>query len=274
VKNGAGADAYCRDGFCVLPSRSFLEVQKLSVWYGERQVLKEVHASFSACSIVALIGPSGCGKTTFLSTLNRLTDLYPSCRVTGSIRMGDLSILEPKLDVRRLRKRVGMVFQKPNPFPLSIYRNIAWPLSEHQRLRKDEIAYRVELALRDVGLWEEVKDRLHHSALQLSGGQQQRLCIARCIALEPEVILLDEPCSALDPLATETIEGLLQKLRSRYHLMVVTHNLAQARRLADEVAVFWVVEGCGRLIENGPTERIFLDPIEPRTRAYVSGLIG
>jgi len=220
------------------------------------------------------VGPSGCGKTSFLTSLNRLTDLIPGCRVAGRIRLDGLDVLAPHTDVIRLRRRVGMIFQKPNPFPLSIWKNLEFPLREHGLRDRKQIATNIQTVLRDVGLWGEVKDRLHSPALALSGGQQQRLCIARALVLSPDVLLMDEPCSALDPLSSGVVEDLIVGLRGRYTVLIVTHNLAQARRIADYAALFWVQNGAGQLIEAGKTKQIFEEPRESLTQAYVSGMRG
>jgi phosphate transport system ATP-binding protein len=251
-----------------------LETQDLTVHYGPRPALKGVHLTVVAGEITALVGPSGCGKSTFLQSLNRLTDLIPGCRVQGSIRLAGEEILHPQCDLLALRRRVGMIFQKPNPFPLSIRRNLDLPLKEHGVGGREEREGRIETALRDVGLWEEVHDRLDASATGLSGGQQQRLCIARALVLEPRVILFDEPCSALDPLASGVVEDLIHSLKGRYTVVIVTHNLAQARRIADSTALFWAVGGAGRLVEEAATEAFFTAPAEALTREYVSGARG
>ena len=230
--------------------------------------------SIHARRITALVGPSGCGKTSFLSCLNRLADLVPSCSVSGAVFLDGKDIRAPDCDVMGLRRRVGMIFQKPNPFPLSVRKNLEFPLREHGLRDRAGLDRAVEAALRDVGLWDEVKDRLGAPALALSGGQQQRLCIARAIALEPDVLLMDEPCSALDPLSSGVVEDLVARLRRRYTVLIVTHNLAQARRLADQVAVFWAVDGVGRLVEHGDVQQIFDAPRDPLTAAYVRGLRG
>jgi phosphate transport system ATP-binding protein len=251
-----------------------LETDRLGVSYGKQVALADVSLRVPRQDIMAIVGPSGCGKSTFLSCLNRLTDMIPGCRVTGSILLDGESILEKRTDLLALRRRVGMIFQKPNPFPKSIRRNLTFPLKEHGIRHRVDLAERVERVLTDVGLWEEVKDRLDSPALALSGGQQQRLCLARALALEPEVLLLDEPCSALDPVAGGVIEQLLESLRGKYTLVVVTHNLAQARRLASRMAFFWWQDGAGRLIESGPTEQLFAAPESELTAAYVSGASG
>lgn len=251
-----------------------IEAREVSVAYGARTVLREVTLSIAAGAITALMGPSGCGKTSFLNCLNRLTDLIPGCRVGGSLRYGGEELLARETDVAELRRRVGMIFQRPNPFPLSIRQNLALPLEEHGLHPRAEREARLEAAFRDVGLWDEVKDRLNAPALSLSGGQQQRLCFARALALRPEVLLLDEPCSALDPLATSVVEELILRLRGDYTIIIVTHNLSQARRIADDAAMFWVRDGVGALVEHGPAERIFAAPRFPETRDYVQGRRG
>lgn len=251
-----------------------LSVRDLSVRYGDHQALEGVALDLAEGRITALVGPSGCGKSTFLQTLNRLTDLIPDCRVEGSIHLDGKEILDPRRDLLALRRRVGMIFQKPNPFPLSVRRNFTLPLREHGVRDPAEVEARIERALRDVGLWDEVADRLDRPATALSGGQQQRLCIARALVLEPEVILLDEPCAALDPLSSATVEDLIGSLRDRYTVAVVTHNLPQARRLADVTALFWVVDGAGRLVEVADTETFFTRPRHPLARDYVAGVRG
>jgi phosphate transport system ATP-binding protein len=249
-----------------------IQTEELSLSYANKPAFKEVTLSIKSGGITALIGPSGCGKTSFLTCLNRLTDLTPSCRLSGRILLSNQDVQE--LDVISLRRRVGMLFQKPNPFPLSIMRNIEFPLREHGVKSRDEIDQIVEDALRDVGLWDEVKDRLKAPALSLSGGQQQRLCLARALALKPDVLLMDEPCSALDPISSEVVEDLITNLRGRYTLLVVTHNLAQAKRIADEVALFWVEDNAGQLIEYGSVTQIFEAPQHPLTAAYITGRRG
>jgi phosphate transport system ATP-binding protein len=249
-----------------------IQTENLSLSYGNKPAFKDVTLSIKSGGIAALIGPSGCGKTSFLTCLNRLTDLTSNCRLTGRILLGNRDVQE--IDVISLRRRVGMLFQKPNPFPLSIIRNIEFPLREHGVRNREQIDEIVEDALRDVSLWDEVKDRLKSPALSLSGGQQQRLCLARAIALKPEVLLMDEPCSALDPLSSEVVEDLIVNLRGKYTVLVVTHNLAQAKRIADDVALFWVQDGAGQLIESGSVDQIFESPQHPLTAAYVTGRRG
>lgn len=254
-----------------MTTTSSIRARNVSVSYGNHVAVREVDLEIEPGEIGALVGPSGCGKSTFLSAVNRLTDLVPGCRVEGEIRVGDnLSVLDPRTDVLLLRRRVGMVFQKPNPFPRSIRKNFAIPLREHG-YAKDEIGDRIESALREAGLWTEVADRLDHSALALSGGQQQRLCIARALVLEPEIVLFDEPCSALDPLSSGVVEDLISSLRGTVTTMIVTHNLAQARRLADRVAVFWIREGSGTVVEAGEVAAIFGNPTDPDARRYLAG---
>lgn len=251
-----------------------IQTEQLSLHYGNKPVFANVTLPIHEGCITALVGPSGCGKTSFLSCLNRLSDLIPRCRVSGRIRMGSLDVLDAKIDAIALRRRVGMIFQKPNPFPLSIWKNLALPLHEHGVRNREQVDQIIETTLRDVGLWNEVKDRLNAPALSLSGGQQQRLCIARALVLQPEVLLLDEPCSALDPISSGVVEDLIASLRGRYTQLIVTHNLAQARRIADYVALFWVQDGVGQLIEYGCVQQIFEAPQEALTAAYVNGIRG
>ena len=252
----------------------FVRTENLRLDYGEKTAFEDVSLDICAGCITALVGPSGCGKTSFLSCLNRLTDILPGARVSGRIMMGAQDIRSPKTDVIDLRRRVGMIFQKPNPFPLSIWRNMELPLREHGASAKPERAATIETALRDVGLWDEVKDRLHKNALALSGGQQQRLCIARALALKPKALLMDEPCSALDPISSGIVEDLIVSMRHRFTILIVTHNLAQARRIADFTALFWIQDGSGRLIEKNSTQQMFESPQNPLTAAYVSGMRG
>ncbi len=251
-----------------------MRARGLSLRYGRTPAFEDVTLDVHAGCITALVGPSGCGKTSFLGCINRITDLVPGARVSGSLHLGDVDLLDPRLDVIALRRRVGMVFQRPNPFPLSIRRNLDLPLREHgmrRRRRRDEA---IEAALREVGLWEEVEDRLESPALSLSGGQQQRLCLARALVLEPEVLLMDEPCSALDPLSGAVVEELIAGLRGRVTVLIVTHNLAQARRLADWAVLFWKENGAGRLVEQGAVQHLFEAPKEALTAAYVRGRRG
>ncbi|MFN2376029.1 MAG: phosphate ABC transporter ATP-binding protein [Candidatus Binatia bacterium] len=251
-----------------------LEVRGLSVRYQGVSALQDVSLDVHRGCVTALIGPSGCGKTTLLSSLNRLTDLIPGCSVSGRIAIDGIDIHAPSTNLFALRRKVGMVFQKPNPFPLSVRRNLDLPLREAgvaHRSDRDAIAERV---LRDVGLWDELDGRLDRSAVSLSGGQQQRLCIARALALEPSILLMDEPCSALDPIASEVVEELILGLAGRYTVVLVTHNLAQARRVANFAAFFWMRERSGRLIEFGRCRQIFESPKHELTAAYVRGARG
>jgi phosphate transport system ATP-binding protein len=247
-----------------------VEVENLSLWYGEKQALKDISMKIPEKEITAFIGPSGCGKSTLLRCLNRLNDLVDTVRIEGDVRFEDQSILDPSVDVNLLRKRVGMVFQKSNPFPKSIYENVAYGCRIQGIASKDDLDGIVEQSLRSAALWSEVKDRLQDSALGLSGGQQQRLCIARAIAVEPEVILFDEPCSALDPIATAKIEELMLELKERYTQIIVTHNMQQASRVSDFTAFLYL----GELIEYGPTSSIFINPIRSQTEDYITGRFG
>ncbi len=251
-----------------------IQVQNLSLRYADKHALAGVSLDIYRGCITALIGPSGCGKTSFLSCLNRLTDLIPDCRIEGGIRINGRDLRAADLDVQALRRQVGMIFQKPNPFPLSIRRNLEMPLKEHGIRSRNELYDRIERALMDVGLWDEVKDRLNSPALALSGGQQQRLCIARALVLEPEILLMDEPCSALDPLSAAVVEDLILRLRGRYTVVIVTHNLAQARRIANYAGFFWMQERAGALIEFGQCRQIFEAPAHQLTAAYVGGMRG
>ena len=253
---------------------SFLETKNLSLYYDSKPAFENINFFLPKGHITALIGPSGCGKSSFLSCLNRLTDLIPKCRVEGQISLGGTNILDPKLNTINLRRQVGKIFQKPNPFPLSIWKNIAFPLKEHGIKNTQEIDHIIETVLKNVGLWAEVKDRLKTSALALSGGQQQRLCIARALALRPEALLMDEPCSALDPISSAVVEELIVSLREKYTVLIVTHNLAQACRIADYAALFWLQNGSGQLIEFGSVKQIFENPQDPLTSAYINGTKG
>jgi phosphate transport system ATP-binding protein len=247
-----------------------VRIQGLSFWYGETQALHDVHLDLAEHKITAFIGPSGCGKSTLLRCLYRLNDLIGSTRHDGDVVFDGRSIYEPEDDVHELRKRIGMVFQKPNPFPKSIYDNVAYGPRIQGTRRKQALDAVVERSLRAAALWDEVKDRLHEGALQLSGGQQQRLCIARAIAVEPDVILLDEPCSALDPVATAKIEELLLELRQSYTIAIVTHNMQQAGRVSDYTAFLYL----GTLIEFGETRGLFVAPREQQTQDYITGRFG
>jgi phosphate transport system ATP-binding protein len=247
-----------------------LSIEDFSLWYADKQALFDITMNVPAGKVTALIGPSGCGKSTLLRCVNRMNDLIDTVRIEGDMKLNNDSIFGPRVDVIELRKRMGMVFQKPNPFPMSIYENVVYSLridGESNRRVLDEVCQR---SLRGAALWDEVKDRLRESALGLSGGQQQRLCIARAIASEPEVLLLDEPCSALDPLATGKIEDLIGQLRGDYSILIVTHNMQQAMRVSDYTALMYL----GRLIEYGPTQVMFQDSRLPETKAYVAGRFG
>lgn len=258
---------------CCVPEPA-IRVRNLSIRYNNQTALDNVSLDIYRGCITALIGPSGCGKTSFLSSLNRLSDLVPNCTVSGKIEIEGNQIESPNTDVQALRRRIGMIFQKPNPFPLSIRRNIQMPLREHGEKKRFNLENKMEKALKNVGLWEEVKDRLDSPALALSGGQQQRLCIARALALEPEILLMDEPCSALDPLSSAVVEDLIQSLRGHYTVIIVTHNLAQARRIANYAGFFWAKERTGKLVEFGRCQQIFESPQHALTMAYVTGARG
>src|SRR5262245_33205366 len=247
-----------------------LWVESLSLWYGSKQALFDVSLEIPSKKITAFIGPSGCGKSTLLRCFNRLNDLVDGTRIEGDIRFEGPSMYDPQTDINLLRKRIGMVFQKSNPFPKSIYENVAFGCRIQGIHRAKDLDPIVEKSLKGAALWEEVKDRLHESALGMSGGQQQRLCIARAIAVEPEVILLDEPCSALDPIATAKVEELMQDLKKEYTLIIVTHNMQQASRVADLTAFMYL----GRLVEYGPTERLFVNPQKKQTEDYITGRFG
>ena len=244
-----------------------IEVNGLNVYYGKQQALKDIHLKIPEKSITALIGPSGCGKSTLLRNLNRMNDLIEGVRHEGDIRIGGTSLYDPSVEVISLRKRVGMVFQKYNPFAKSIYENVIFSLRVAGRSKRSELDDTVEWALRSAALWDEVKDRLHDSAFGLSGGQQQRLCIARAIANQPEILLMDEPCAALDPLATLKIEDLILDLKKQFTIVIVTHNMEQATRCSDRTAFLYM----GKLIEYDETMKLFETPGHPDTEAYISG---
>ena len=247
-----------------------MTVQGLNLWYGDHQALHDISLNIPEKSITALIGPSGCGKSTFLKTLNRMNDLIPGVKITGDVRYRDQDIFAPGTDVNELRREIGMVFQKPNPFPMSIYDNIAYGPRTHgikNRAKLDEI---VEKSLRGAAIWDEVKDRLKKNALGLSGGQQQRLCIARALAVEPEVLLMDEPTSALDPISTSKIEELAMQLKEQYTIVIVTHNMQQAVRISDRTAFFLL----GELVECDDTQQLFSQPQDKRTEDYITGRFG
>lgn len=247
-----------------------VSIRNLNFYYGETHALKNVSIDFPDRQTTAMIGPSGCGKSTLLRVLNRMYDLYPGQRAEGDVLMGDENLIAPGIDLNRLRRRVGMVFQKPTPFPKSIYENVLFGVRLHEKLSKSEANDRVEWALTRAALWNEVKDRLHSSAIGLSGGQQQRLCIARSIAVRPDVLLLDEPTSALDPISTLKIEELIDELKQDFCIVIVTHNMQQAGRCADQVAFFYL----GELVEVGPSSQIFTAPRERKTQEYITGRFG
>jgi phosphate transport system ATP-binding protein len=247
-----------------------LEIQDFDLWYGASQALWGIRMGIPRGKVTALIGPSGCGKSTLLRSVNRMNDLIDSVRTQGEMRLNGDPIYAAGTDVIELRKRIGMVFQKPNPFPMSVFENVVYSLRIDGERDRRVLAETCEKSLRGAGLWEEVKDRLHESALRLSGGQQQRLCIARAIAAEPEVLLLDEPCSALDPIATGRIEDLIEELKGEYSLLIVTHNMQQAARTSDFTAFMYL----GRLVEYGPTNAMFLQPHLEETEDYVTGRFG
>jgi phosphate transport system ATP-binding protein len=248
-----------------------IEIDNVDFFYNDYQALQQVSLNLPTNVVTAFIGPSGCGKTTLLRCLNRMNDLIPGARVEkGEIRIHGTDINSPEVDVIELRKRVGMVFQKSNPFPKSIYDNVVYGLKIQGRKNRDQLDAVVEKSLRAAALWDEVKDRLHESGLGLSGGQQQRLCIARAIAVEPEIILMDEPCSALDPIATAKVEELIFELKKQYTIVIVTHNMQQAGRCSDHTAFFYL----GRLIEVGKTEKIFTNPVQKQTEEYITGRFG
>lgn len=251
-----------------------LTVENLTVDYHGVRALENVTLPFHHGCLTAIVGPSGCGKSTLLSCLNRLTDMVPGCTVHGRINLGGLDVLDRRVDLVGLRRKVGMIFQRPNPFPLSIRENLALPLSEHGTRRRTAQDEAIERALRQVGLWDEVAHRLSAPALGLSGGQQQRLCLARALVLEPDVLLLDEPCSALDPIASGVVEDLINSLRGRYTIVMVTHNIAQARRVADDIAVLWLEGGAGTLVEHGTAAQVFDAPAHEITAAYLAGARG
>lgn len=249
---------------------NIMTVHDLCLWYGSHQALTDINIEIPEKSITALIGPSGCGKSTFLKTINRMNDLIPDVKITGEIKYKEQNIFAPNVDVNDLRREVGMVFQKPNPFPMNIYDNIAYGPRTHGVKNKAKLDDIVERSLRGAAIWDEVKDRLKKNALGLSGGQQQRLCIARALAVEPEVLLMDEPTSALDPISTLKIEELAEELKKKYTIIIVTHNMQQAVRISDRTAFFLL----GELVEYGDTEKMFSDPVDKRTEDYITGRFG
>ena len=249
---------------------NIITVKDMCLWYGDHQALKNVSIEIPEKSITAFIGPSGCGKSTFLKTLNRMNDLIPGVKITGDIRYEGTDIFTKEVDVNNLRKEIGMVFQKPNPFPMSIYDNVAYGPRTHGITNKVQLDEIVEQALRDAAIWDEVKDRLKKNALGMSGGQQQRLCIARALAVQPKILLMDEPTSALDPISTSRIEELVMELKEKYTIVMVTHNMQQAVRVSDYTAFFLL----GELVEFGKTDEIFSQPKDQRTEDYITGRFG
>jgi phosphate transport system ATP-binding protein len=247
-----------------------IQAEEFNLFYGDFQALTKINMAIHSKAVTALIGPSGCGKTTFLRSLNRMNDLIDSVKVEGRISLGGMDIYDPKVDVVALRKRVGMVFQRPNPFPMSIFDNIAYGPRIHGTKEKSKLNEVVEKSLVGAALWKEVKDRLHSPALRLSGGQQQRLCIARLLAVEPEVLLMDEPASALDPISTAKIEDLIAELKKDYTIIIVTHNMQQAARISGHLGFFLL----GRLVEYGPTEAVMTNPQQKETEDYLTGRFG
>ncbi len=247
-----------------------ITTQKLNLWYGDSQALKDISIAIPERSIVAFIGPSGCGKSTFLKTLNRMNDLIPNVKIEGTVNYKEQNIYDKNVDVNELRKDIGMVFQKPNPFPMSIYDNVAYGPRTHGITNKVKLDELVEEALKGAAIWDEVKDRLKKNALGLSGGQQQRLCIARALAVKPEVLLMDEPTSALDPISTARIEDLVKDLKKQYSIIMVTHNMQQAVRISDYTAFFQL----GEMVEFDKTEKLFSTPSEKRTEDYITGRFG
>lgn len=247
-----------------------ISVKNLNLWYGQTKALKDINIEIPEKSITALIGPSGCGKSTFLKTINRMNDLVPGVRIEGNVEYGGQNIFAPAVNVNELRKEIGMVFQKPNPFPMSIYDNIAYGPRTHGTKNKAKLDDIVEKSLKGAAIWDEVKDRLKKSALGLSGGQQQRLCIARALAVEPKILLMDEPTSALDPISTSKIEELASELKKCYTIIIVTHNMQQAVRISDNTAFFLL----GELAEYGETEKMFANPKDKRTEDYITGRFG
>lgn len=254
----------------IVEKQSVYNIEHLDLWYGTNQALYDINLDIIKNEILAIIGPSGCGKSTFIKTLNLMINMNPKVKMKGSIHLGDQNILSKKTDLIDLRKKVGMVFQKPNPFPQSIFENVAYGPKIHGMKRKEDLRETVEQSLKDAFLWDEVKDRLDSNAMGLSGGQQQRLCIARTLATKPEVLLMDEPTSALDPLSTVKIEELILELKKKYTIAIVTHNMQQAARISDRTAFFLM----GELIECNQTDQVFSKPADQRTEDYISGKFG
>ena len=265
------ADVHVRhDRDAVAPRAAHVTASGFSVFYGAHEAVRQVSVAIPAGEVTAIIGPSGCGKSTFLRAINRMNDLIPSCHTTGALIFDGENVYGDSIDVAVLRRHVGMVFQKPNPFPKSIFENVAYGPRLHEAHSRDELDGIVETSLRSAGLWDEVKDRLERNALGLSGGQQQRLCIARALAVQPEILLMDEPTSALDPKATARIEDLIGELRGRYTIVIVTHNMQQAARVSDRTAFFYE----GLLVEFGATQQLFTNPSQKQTEAYITGRFG
>lgn len=247
-----------------------IEIENMNLFYGDFQALKDINLKIDANEITAFIGPSGCGKSTLLRSINRMNDMVEECYITGKIQIGGKDILEKKIDVNELRKKVGMVFQKPNPFPMSIYDNIAFGPRTHGKIKKADLDEIVETSLRNAAIWDELKDNLKKSALALSGGQQQRLCIARALAVQPDILLMDEPTSALDPISTSKIEDCVMRLKENYTIIIVTHNMQQAVRISDKTVFFLL----GEIIEYGDTEKLFSMPKNKKTEDYITGRFG
>jgi len=254
--------------------KSFLSVEKFAVVRGSKKIMEDVHLKTLSGSITAIVGPSGVGKSTFLKSINRILESEGATRFFGDIKIEGISIFDKNTELRCLRRKVGMVFQRPTPFPVSIFKNLAIPLCDERPMSRADLDIAVEWNLSSVGLWHEVKDKLHSSALMLSGGQQQRLCIARAMSLKPSMILLDEPCSSLDPMSTAVIEQLLLNLRSQTTMLIVTHNLAQAKRISDQTALFWPEDGVGKMVEVSATKDFFGNPSSLEAKNYVDGLSG
>jgi phosphate transport system ATP-binding protein len=257
-------------GFTPSMIENKVEFKEFNLWYGENHVLKDINIAIKKNIVTAFMGPSGCGKSTLLRSIDRMNDIIPSCRTRGEIHVDGVNIYRPETDVYELRKKTGMVFQKPNPFPMSIYDNIAYGPRLHRQAKGEKLDQLVEESLREAALWEEVKERLRDSALSLSGGQQQRLCIARALSIKPEIILLDEPCSALDPIATAKIESLMRELKDNYTVILVTHNLQQAARVSEMTAFMYI----GEVVEFGSTRDIFENPQNELTENYITGRFG
>lgn len=253
------------------PEHPHLRLSDVSIRYGNQVALRDVNLKIPFHKITGFIGPSGCGKSSLLTAINRMSDMTADCEVNGSVKFHSDEILNGKVDLIQLRRRIGLIFQKPNPFPLSIRKNVELPLREHGLRDRDLLAEKVQQVLEETGLWNEVRDRLNSPAMSLSGGQQQRLCIARALALEPEVIMLDEPCSALDPMASGVVEDLISQLKSKATIILVSHDIAQARRIADQIAVFWHEDGAGRLLEVYESLEQFEKSTHPITRCFIDG---